>query len=608
MPTFDRINGLFVAKCTFEERNIFKRNGWTFRTVGKNAKGQPVERWATDDVEKARNLYQYAVGRAKEHIATADAVRQAAVEASWADDSDTVIPSPEGLTYLPFQRAGIEYASQRSHVLIADPPGLGKTIQAIGVHNMNRTGSVLIICPASIKVNWFREWLRWDYHGMSVDIATSKSRTKQENGIKDSWTEYHFPDTNVVIVNYDMLDTFDDQIKSRSWDLLICDEAHLLKSQTTVRYKCVFGGRRKATHGTHPETGKKVVKKKAKTYRPIIAQRSLYLTGTPILSKPVELWSMVSACDPLGLGKSWDRYVDRYCDAYPGDFGLDVSGASNIEELNRLLRERFMVRRDKRAVLKELPDKRRELIVLPHDKLEKPLRKERSIVEKAMAAFERDVLGLDDTDPDFYYIAAIEGLTDKIAGALDAQDSEELDWNKAISSLSEPDQIMFAELSLAREEVARAKVGMVVEHVQKLLECEEPVILFAHHKSVISDLGSRLRADGVKVGEVTGSVPSHKRQDIVDAFQDGATDVIIGNITAMGVGFTLTRSSHVVFAELDWVPAMIEQAEDRAWRHGQKNAVLIQHIVVDGSIEARMAQSIVAKMEIIHAALDAKAA
>ena len=147
---------------------------------------------------------------------------------------------------------------------------------------------------------------------------------------------------------------------------------------------------------------------------------------------------------------------------------------------------------------------------------------------------------------------------------------------------------------------------MVAEHVQKLYDAEEPVILFAYHKSVVAELQKRLEGMGMRVGIVTGSVAPNKRQKIVDDFQDGVYDVILGNIMAMGTGFTLTRASIVVFAELDWVPAQIEQAEDRAWRYGQKNAVLIQHLVVDGSIEARMAMALLDKMGIISAALDSR--
>lgn len=592
MASFDRIDGTFVATCTFEERFIFKRNGWEWNTKRK--------RWVTADIRCARNLTKLATGRAMEHIASADSILHQAVEQSWSEGSDLHVPVPEGLAYMPFQIAGIEYASKRKTTLVADSPGLGKTVQAIGVHNLSKMKRIIVICPASLKINWSREWRRWDVHGLTVGIVETKSMSKTIDGVTERWTEKLWPDTDVCIINYDLLPKFTTEVEGTHWDMLVCDEAHLLKTGTALRTKCVFGG----TIPPKKKDGRVVEHKRS--LKGVSAKRNLFLTGTPILSKPVELWTLISACDPTGLGKSWDKFVDRYCDAYPGDFGLDVSGSSNTEELNRLMRERFMVRRDKRAVLKELPDKRRELILLPRDKLEKPLRDERTRMQKALLAYERDVLGMTEADDDFYWIAAIESLTGRIEEQLNQQSSEEPNWEAAIRGLSEPDQILFTELSQAREEVARAKVGLVVEHVQKLLDAGEPVILFAHHKSVVGDLGARLRAAGVRVGEVTGSVPSHKRQDVVDLFQAGELDVIIGNIMAMGVGFTLTRSSHVVFAELDWVPALIEQAEDRAWRHGQKNAVLIQHLVVDGSIESRMAISIVEKMEVIFATLDAR--
>jgi len=594
MPTFDRIDGTFVATCTFEERFIFRRQGWEW-----NAKRK---RWVTADVENARALDVYAVGQAREHLDAVEKVREHAVAASWAEDTAFLPPCPDGLNYLDFQRAGIEFAIQRRRTLIADPPGLGKTVQAIGVSNVERPRKVLIVVPASLKINWQREWWRWDVHDMTVDIAASKTRTRSEKGrVVERWTEYRWPDTNVVIINYDMLDKFDDQIKETAWDLLICDEAHLLKTATTIRTKCVFGGRLKQIK----KNGK--VTRRAKTFAPIRAKRSLFLTGTPILSQPSELWTLVHACDRNGLGTDWDEYVNRYCDAYPSDFGLDVSGSSNMDELNRLLRERFMVRRDKKAVLKDLPDKLREMILLPQDKLEKPIKKERTRVEQAMRDFE-ELLGISGDVPEFRFITMIDELSERIGAALDDQDGEEPDWDKAVKSLSEPDQILFTEIAEAREEVALAKVGMVVDHVMKLREAGEPVILFAHHKSVVEALVERLKALGQAVGMVTGKVPVNKRQGIVDSFQNGEIDIIIGNTLAMGVGFTLTRARHVVFAELDWVPALIEQAEDRAWRHGQVNAVLIQHLVVDGSIEARMAESLLAKMGVIFEALDAKLA
>ena len=620
MASFDRIDGLFVAvRCTYRERLIFKRSGWTVEDVPGLGK-----KWVTPDTEKARPIKQYAVGAAKEHLDGAEAIRQAAVDASWAEDTEEDFPAPEGLSYMPFQRAGIAYAVKRERTLIADPPGLGKTIQAIGVHNVRASKRVLVVCPASLKVNWSREWRRWDVHGRSVGIAMSVpkrepifengERLRDHNGkpMSKTWTEHHWPDTDVVIINYDMLLTFDDDVKAEKWDLVIYDEAHLLKTATAIRTMCVFGGTKKARKAKDPETGKMKTVERKKDLNPIRADRHLYLTGTPILSKPVELWTLMKACDPKGLGKRWEEFVYRYCDAYDemvneNQSRIVTDGASNLDELNRLMRERFMVRRDKKAVLKELPPKTRELIMLPVDKLERPVKKEKTRVEQALDAFE-DMIGLDTSDNPFRYIDVIDMLSNKLSEALDAQDSEEPDWGAAVRTLTEPEQIMFTELSEAREEVALAKVGLVADHVKKLVECEEPVILFAYHKSVIDELKERLEKAGIRVGVVTGAVSSNKRQAVVDQFQDGEIDVIIGNILAMGVGFTLTRARFVVFAELDWVPALIEQAEDRAWRHGQLNAVLIQHLVVDGSIEARMAMALLEKMGVIFDALDAIAA
>lgn len=609
MAKFTRIDGVFTTRfangksgITPRERFMFKRNGWVWSKTRKA--------WETPDVEKARPLIKYAVGAAKEHLDNVESIRLAAVNKSWAEDTDAEFPSPEGLTYMPFQKAGIEYACKRDKTLIADPPGLGKTIQAIGVHNTLDTVSVLIICPASLKVNWKREFEKWDVHGSTVDIARSEVRREplyEKNGermrdyegkpMSRTWTEHVWPDTDVVIVNYDMLEAFDDQIKEAPWDLLICDEAHLMKSTSARRTKCVFGGSQKAVR-----KDRKIVKP-AKEYTPIDAWRTLFLTGTPVLSRPLDIWNLIKACDPKGLGKKRDDFLFQYCGAhYIGDY-LDTTGSSNEEELGRLMRERFMVRRDKKSVLKELPDKTRELITIPMDKLEAVIKKEVSRVQSALSAYEA-LLGEESIGDDFRYISVIEDLSAKLEKALGDQNTEEPDWDRAVKSLSEPDQIMFTEISEAREEVALAKVGAVTEHVQRLYDADEPVILFGHHKSVIAELKERLEKVGMSVGVVTGSVPSDKRQKVVDDFQDGVYDVIVGNIMAMGTGFTLTRASFVVFAELDWVPAQIEQAEDRAWRHGQKNAVWVQHLVVDTSIEARMAAALLHKMGVIKRTLD----
>lgn len=607
---FTRINGVFTTRFADGksgirplDKHMFRRNGWVWNNARKA--------WETTEEEKVRPLYKYSVEAAREYLDNVEELRLQMVDASWAEETDTDFPAPDGLDYMPFQKAGIEYAIERQKTLIADPPGLGKTIQAIGVHNAVTTKRVLVVCPASLKVNWKREWEKWDVHGLSVDLARSETKREpiMENGerLRDhnnkpmtrTWTEHVWPDTDVVVINYDMLDAFDDDIKDVEWDLLICDEAHLLKSKTARRSMCIFGGTKNAVR----KDGKVVTKKK--DYVPLEATRTLYLTGTPVLSRPMDIWNLIRSCDRKGLGRNKEDFQFRYCGAYySGDF-LDATGASNEEELGRLMRERFMVRRDKKSVLKDLPDKTREMILLPQDKLEAPIKREKSRVESALDAY-MSVAGIEQDDNDFRYIKIIDDLSNKLERALALQNTEEPDWDKAVKTLDEPDQIMFTEISEAREEVALAKVGMVADHVNKLFEADEPVILFAYHKSVVAELQQRLEDMGMRVGIVTGSVSPNKRQKVVDDFQAGLYDVILGNIMAMGTGFTLTRASIVVFAELDWVPSQIEQAEDRAWRHGQLNAVLIQHLVVDGSIEARMAMALLEKMGVISATLDSR--
>lgn len=596
MPRFNRVDGQFIAfagrDCTYEERRFFVHANWRYE--------RGLQAWVTSNYADALELQDFAFGAAKEYIENTEMIRAESVAGSMAEDYDGEFPCPEGEAYLPFQKAGIAYALDGPDTLFADPPGLGKTVQAIGVHNSREAKNILIICTASLKINWSREWIKWDVHSKTVGIAGSRSRSKTVDGFTKTWTDHEWPETDVVIINYDMLETFDRQIKEKEWDLLIVDECHHLKGLQTVRTKCVFGGRKKP----RKDSSGKIVKSYV-DFLPIRAKTRLFLTGTPILSRPAELWVLIRACDPNGLGRDYDAFVTEFCDAVHNGFMLDVSGAGNEEKLQELLRSRFMVRRDKRSVLKELPDKLREIITLPHDKLKRPIKKEKSRIEAALSAYE-EVVGLDSSRDDFWYITAIDKLAAALGETLDAQDPDNLDWDAAVRQLSEPEQILFTEISTAREEVALAKVDMVVEHVAKLVDSEEPVILFAYHKSVIAALKEQLEKLGLRVGVITGATPANKRQGIVDQFQAGELDVILGNIIAMGEGYTLTRARFVVFAELDWVPAKIEQAEDRAWRIGQLNAVLVQHLVVDGSIEARMVLALLEKMKVISDVLDAK--
>ena len=154
-----------------------------------------------------------------------------------------------------------------------------------------------------------------------------------------------------------------------------------------------------------------------------------------------------------------------------------------------------------------------------------------------------------------------------------------------------------------RKRVALAKVAMVIEHVEDALESGK-VILFGHHREALEAFAAHF---GKRAVLVYGGMTDQDKENSKERFQnDPACDLFIGGLKVAGVGLTLTASSHVIFAELDWVPGNVTQCEDRAHRIGQRESVLVQHLVLEGSLDAHMARVIVEKQGVADAALDNK--
>jgi hypothetical protein len=158
-------------------------------------------------------------------------------------------------------------------------------------------------------------------------------------------------------------------------------------------------------------------------------------------------------------------------------------------------------------------------------------------------------------------------------------------------------------MSAIRKKIAVAKAPKIIEHIESMLESGiEKIILFAHHHELIDILKNHFRSISVSID---GRTPNEKRVNAVDSFQtDSSVKLFIGAIRACGEGITLHASSHVVFAEQDFVPGRLNQAEDRAHRIGQKNNVLVQHLVVDGSLDAYLIKMVVNKQNVADSALD----
>lgn len=468
--------------------------------------------------------------------------KQKLFELSRKSSIDVDIPKPDGLDYLPYQKAGIEFSKDRN-ALIADEMGLGKTIQAIGVVNTKeKLDKIIVICPASLKLNWKREMEKWLIHDYKIEVVN-----------RSDYPE----DFDILIINYDVVEKHKDKIDSVEWDLLIADEAHYLKNAQAKRTKAIIGA------------GKK--------HKGIQAKQKVLLTGTPILNRPIEIFSLINALDPDTWGDKW-KFAHRYCDAKHTGYGWDFSGASNLDELQQKLRSSIMVRRLKNDVLTELPPKRRQIIELPNN-------------TKTSAAIAEEMRNWKE------HQEALKGL--KLSASQAKTEEDKDSYREAVKNLKEGVSVAFGNLAKIREQVALAKVPYIIEHLNNT---DEKVVVFAHHKSVISQIKDKLGDSAVVL---TGDTSMEDRQNAVDRFQkDPSVRFFIGSLLAAGVGITLTASSHVVFAELDWVPGNMSQGEDRCHRIGQQESVLVQHLVLEGSLDAKIARQLVKKQEVIDNSLD----
>lgn len=415
-----------------------------------------------------------------------------------------------------YQAAGVEEIARRKNVLLADEQGLGKTLQAIQFVKTFQLAlpRTIVICPASLKLNWTREFEQWS------DTPSHVIRHGKDKIPKDS---------NVVIVNYDLLKSklIMDQLIAFRANILICDEAHYLKNAKTQRTK-------------HVAKLAKLIEKK------------IFITGTPLLNRPVELYALIKMLSPEALipYDDYRNYAYRFCNAYNSRWGLDVSGNSNVEELGVRLRATCMVRRLKKDVMKQLPDKTIQLIPFELCK------KTEKIIEKE----------------EWFFIEDLRKY---------------------------PERGSMGELAEIRHELALTKLDESVRYIEDLMESIDKVVIFAHHHDVINALLEKLNKFNPVA--ITGKHRTHNRQKAVDDFQTkDEVRVFIGQIQAAGTGLTLTAASTVVFVETSWVPGEINQAIDRCHRIGQKDNVTAKFLVVEKSLDETMLKTIFDKEKTIN--------
>jgi SWI/SNF-related matrix-associated actin-dependent regulator 1 of chromatin subfamily A len=436
-----------------------------------------------------------------------------------------------------FQKKGVAFIESRNgRALIGDEMGLGKTIQALawlGLHPEKRPA--IIVCPAHLKLNWAQE-VRMTLPGNpNIQVLQGTDTTQPLTG-------------DIIIVNYDILSNkYDgkkeipytgwvDFILDRKPQVLIVDEAHYCKSPKALRTKAT--------------------RKLASKVKHVIA-----LTGTPIVNRPVEGFTIIQMVDK-SLFPNFFAYAKRYCGARHNGFGWDFTGATNKEELHEKLKT-IMIRRKKDEVLPELPDKLFSYVPMEIEN------------EEEYAQAERDFI---------HYLRKIKGEE----AAEKAGKAEHLVKIEAMKQLA-----------------IRGKMKAAIQWIRDFLDTNgNKLVVFAIHKETIDRLMKEFGKEAVKVD---GGVTAIKRDEAVKAFQnDPAIKLFVGNIKAAGTGLTLTAASSVAFLELPWTPGELKQAEDRCHRIGQKNTVNVYYLLADQTIEGTIAKILDEKRVVLDAVLDGK--
>jgi SWI/SNF-related matrix-associated actin-dependent regulator of chromatin subfamily A-like protein 1 len=403
---------------------------------------------------------------------------------------------------LDHQKEAIQKLVENKKFILADDMGLGKTTSTIIAALESGAKKVLIICPATLKINWKREIE--NYSDKSVYIAEGKNFS----------TESDF-----VIINYDIIKNFHDtkkkgesQILDANFDLVVVDEAHYIKNATAQRTKLIND----------------IVKK---------VDRLWLLTGTPMTSRPIDYFNLLSLIESP-VAKNWMAYAIRYCEGYQFNVGgrkvWNVMGASNLEEL-RDRTSGLTLRRLKENVL-DLPDK----IITP------------------------------------VYLRLKSKMYEEIMG-------EYYDWYDKNPEESKSLTVQFTKLTKIRQVIADEKINHTIELAENIIEQGKKVIIFCNFTDSLNKICEHFGKSAVKVD---GSMSKPERQHSVDSFQDNEkVKVFVGNIKAAGVGITLTAAEAVIMNDLSFLPSDHAQAEDRAYRYGQKNNVLVYYPIFENTIE-----------------------
>ncbi|KAM0671609.1 SWI/SNF- matrix-associated actin-dependent regulator of chromatin subfamily A-like protein 1 [Ordospora colligata] len=397
---------------------------------------------------------------------------------------------------LPFQREGVlRVLSMGGRAIIADDMGLGKTIQALAVSYYYRSEwPLLIIAPASLLEDWADACKKF----LHVNAKIFKKTEEKEE---------------VWIASYETVAS-DAQMMS-GIKVIVVDECHYLKGMDSKRTKAIVPLLQKT-------------------------RRALMLSGTPAVSRPLELYPILSALDKTMFPR-FNEYGVRYCNGRKVGNWYDYKGCSNAEELNYVLKKCFMIRRTKDEVLSQLPAKSRRQVYLQCSRVQHEQ--------------EKELLGED----------------------------------------------VNSSIVVQYREAVGLKMDSVKEYLETVVRSGVKFIVFCHHIEMMDGLNVFFESLGVSMIRIDGSTPSNSRHLLVKKYQDdNEVRLALLSITACSTGLTLTAGKLVVFAELYWNPGVLLQAEDRIHRIGQKSNVDVVYLVAKGTVDEYVWPKLLSKLNVLE--------
>jgi len=484
----------------------------------------PLDPWIIDQLDAFVALHDVEVrGGAARAVAALRIEHEeaaAAIRRSRATDAEPIpaVAALLGGELQPFQWAGVRYALDARRTFLADEQGLGKTVEALAALEAADAYPAIVVCPASLKLNWERETGHWLPH-RSVAVVNGRSAVP--------------PRGEITILNYEIVAAHAVELARLRPQAIVIDESHYCKNPRAKRTQAV---RRLA--GTIPPEGLR-----------------LALTGTPVLNHAEELIAqlrVIGRLEDFGSGARFAR-----------SFGSAQHGVSE-ERLHWHLRRSCFVRRLKSEVLPQLPAKRQVVVPVALDN------------EREYRLAEKDVIEWLRTQP-----LDLSELNAKIAAALRAQ--------------------RLAQLGTLQRLAARGKLHAALTWIHDFLASGEALVVFARHVEVQEAVLERF-PDAL---HLLGRDSAERREAAIETFQSADGPQLIVCATRVAAqGITLTRASNVAFLELEWTPAMHDQAEDRCHRIGQRDAVTAWYLLAADTIDETMAELIQSKRRTVAAVTD----